>query len=128
MLLEILAVLIVTFFASLGMIEASQWLLRQSIKCNMKKCVFFIADVSSVNEETLEESVRAALAEADPVSGKVILDDIPSEVILDCRAASAEAKRICFNLCRRFYCTAAENEKELETALMLGLQNEEKDI
>ena len=40
MLLEILAVLIVTFFASLGMIEASQWLLRQSIKCNMKKCVF----------------------------------------------------------------------------------------
>ena len=119
MLLEILAVLIVTFFASLGMIEASQWLLRQSIKCNMKKCVFFIADVSSVNEETLEESVRAALAEADPVSGKVILD---------CRAASAEAKRICFNLCRRFYCTTAENEKELETALMLGLQNEEKDI
>ena len=75
--------------------------------------------VSSVNEETLEESVRAALAEADPVSGKVILD---------CRAASAEAKRICFNLCRRFYCTAAENEKELEIALMLGLQNEEKDI
>ena len=35
MLLEILAVLIVTFFASLGMIEASQWLLRQSIKCNI---------------------------------------------------------------------------------------------
>ncbi len=108
MLFEILAVLIVTFFASLGMIEASQWLLRRSTKCNMKKCVLFITDVSSVDADSIEDSVRAALSEADSVHG---------EMILDCRGASAEAKEICRNLCRRFYCTAAEGEAELENIL-----------
>ena len=50
MLFEILAVLILTFFASLGMIEASRWLLRQSTKCRMKKRVFYIAEAGSVPE------------------------------------------------------------------------------
>lgn len=119
MLLEILAVLILTFFASLGMIEASQWLLRQSTKCRMKKQVFCIAVANSVEENILEDSVRAALSEAEALRG---------EVILDCRGASSEAKEICRNLCRRFRCSAAENEKELESLLLFGLHGGEKDI
>ena len=74
MLFEILAVLILTFFASLGMIEASQWLLRQSTKCRMKKRVFYIAEAGSVPENILEDSVRAAFSEAETLRGEIILE------------------------------------------------------
>lgn len=119
MLFEILAVLILTFFASLGMIDASRWLLRQGTKCPAKKRVLFVLDAASVAEDFLEDSARAALSEADPFRG---------EVILDCREASAEGKEICRSLSRRFYCSSAENEKELESLLLFGLQDGEKDI
>lgn len=119
MLFEILAVLILTFFASLGMIEASRWLLRQSTKCRMKKRVFYIAEAGSVPENILEDSVRAAFSETETLRG---------EIILDCRGASPEAKEICRRLCERFYCSAAENEKELKSLLLFGLHGDEKDI
>ena len=59
MFFEIIAVLAVTFFASLGMIEASQWLINQSVKCRMKKNVIFIADAASVSADGLEEAVSS---------------------------------------------------------------------
>lgn len=85
----------------------------------MKKTVIFVADAASVSADGLEEAVRAALNEADPVHGKVILD---------CRKAGGEAKAICRNLCLRFNCTAAENEKDLFAEVFGGLQIDEKDI
>lgn len=119
MFFEIIAVLAVTFFASLGMIEASQWLINQSVKCRMKKNVIFIADAASVSADGLEEAVRTALSEADPIHGRVILD---------CRKTDSEAREICRNLCLRFNCTAAESEKDLFTEVFGGLQIDKKDI
>lgn len=119
MLFDIIAMLIITFFASLGMIEASNWLLRHSADPKAKKIVLFVVDASSVASDKTEDALRHAFAEAEPVGGKVILD---------CRNADDEAKKICFALCRRFNCNFAENEKELESLLSVYLHSGEKDI
>lgn len=119
MLFDVFAVLIITFFASLGMIEASNWLLRRSVKSKAKRTVIFAVDVSSVAAEEVEEALRCTFAEAEPLSGKIILD---------CSSADGEAKEICLSLCRRFNCNFAENKKEIESLVSVYLHNDRKDI
>ncbi len=115
MFFDILAVLLLTFFAALGMVEGADWLLKHAFRKNISKKVFAVAKVSSVPENDLEDAVRCLLAETDGMN---------RELILDCRGASDAAKEIALNLEKRFGCEAVFCEKELLSFIYSGLHKD----
>ncbi len=112
MFFDIIAVLLLTFFAALGMIEGADWLLKHTFRKNISKKIFAVADVSSISENDLEDAIRCLLAETDGMHRKMILD---------CRGASETAIEIARNLEKRFDCIAIDNEKELLSFISSGL-------
>lgn len=119
MLFDIAAVLLLTFFAALGMVEGADWLLKHAFRKNISKKVYAVADVSSVPENDLEDAVRCLLAETDGMS---------RDLILDCRGASGMANEISLNLEKRFDCIAVFDEKELLSFIYSGLHKDEKTL
>ena len=53
MFFDALAVLVITFFASLGMVEAAEWLLKNPLRRKIKHKVFVVAKIGSVPEEDI---------------------------------------------------------------------------
>ena len=106
MFFDALAVLVITFFASLGMVEAAEWLLKNPLRKKIKHKVFVVAKISSTAEEEIEPALRSVLAETD---------GLHREVFLDCEGISEEALRICERLERRFDCSLFRGEEELIT-------------
>lgn len=119
MFFNIVAVLLLTFFAALGMVEGADWLLKHAFRKNISKRVYAVADVSSVSENDLEDAVRCLLAETDGMN---------RELILDCRGASDAGKEISLSLEKRFDCTAVFDEKELLSFIYSGLHRDEKTL
>ena len=115
MFFDILAVTIITFFAALGMVEASDFLFKKSCRKNIECKIFSIANMSSVPENDIEDAVRCLL-----------IDDIGKEhyLILDCRNTENETKNLCRNLEKRFNCAVIESEKELCDMIVSGLHGE----
>ena len=68
------AVLLLTFFASLGMVEAGEWLLKNPFRKDIKKTVFVVAKVNSVPDEDIEPALRTLLSETEGQARKVFLD------------------------------------------------------
>ena len=119
MFFDALAVLVITFFASLGMVEAAEWLLKNPLRKKIKHKIFVVAKVSSAPEEDIEPAVRSVLAETD---------GLHREVFLDCEGISEEALRICERLERRFDCSLFCGEDELVSMFRDGLQEEKKTL
>lgn len=114
MFFDALAVLVITFFASVGMIEAAEWLLKNPLRKKITHKVFVVAKISSVPEDEIEPALRSVLAET---SG------IRREVFLDCDGISENALKICENLERRFDCSLFRGEDELVSIFREGLHN-----
>ena len=119
MFFDALAVLVITFFAALGMVEASEWLLKNPLRKKIKHKVFVVAKVSSVGEEDIEPALRSILAETDGMH---------REVFLDCEGISESALTICESLERRFDCCLFRGEGELFSMFKEGLHREEKTL
>ena len=117
MFFDALAVLVITFFASIGMVEAAEWLLKNPLRKNIKHKIFVVAKVSSAEEEDIEPALRSVFAETD---------GLHREVFLDCEGISEEAMRICKRLERRFDCSLFRGEDELVSMFREGLQEKEK--
>ena len=115
MFFDALAVLIITFFASIGMVEAAEWLLKNPLRKKIKHKIFVVAKVGSTPEEDLEPALRSILAETDGMK---------REVFLDCEGISEEALKICEKLERRFDCSLFRGEEELFSLFREGLQKE----
>ena len=119
MFFDALAVLIVTFFASIGMVETAEWLLKNPLRKKIKHKVFVVAKVASAPEEDIEPAVRSVLAETD---------GLHREIFLDCEGISEEALRICERLERRFDCSLFCENEELVSMFREGLQEDEKTL
>ncbi len=119
MFFDIAAVLIITFFAALGMVEVSEWLLKNPLRKKIRHKVIVVAKVGSVAEEDIEPALRFVLAETN---------GMPREVFLDCEGISERALFICEHLERRFDCSLFRGENELLTMISEGLHNEEKTL
>ena len=119
MFFDALAVLVLTFFASLGMVEAAEWLLKNPLRRKIKHKVFVVAKIGSVQEEDIEPALRSILAETDGMK---------REVFLDCEGISEDAMRICERLERRFDCSLFRGSEELFSLFREGLQKGEKTL
>ena len=119
MFFDALAVLVITFFASLGMVEAAEWLLKNPLRKKIKHKIFVVAEIGSTREEDLEPALRSILAETDGLC---------REVFLDCEEISEEAFHICKRLSRRFDCSLFRGEDELITMFREGLQKDKKTL
>ena len=119
MFFDALAVLVITFFASLGMVEAAEWLLKNPLRKKIKHKVFVVAKVFSSPEEDIEPALRSIFAETD---------GLHREVFLDCEGISEEALRICERLERRFDCSLFRGEDELVSLFREGLHEEKKTL
>ena len=104
MFFETLAVLVITFFASIGMVEVTEWLLKNPFKKRIKHRIFVVAKVSSVPEEEIEPALRSILAETNGIN---------RSIILDCDGASEGALSICRSLERRFDCSLCRGSDEV---------------
>ena len=119
MFFDALAVLVITFFASLGMVEAAEWLLKNPLRKRIKHKTFVVVKISSVPEEDIEPAVRSVLTETN---------GLHREVFLDCEDASEEAVSICERLERRFDCSLFRGSEELFSLFREGLQEGEKTL
>ncbi|MBR5311138.1 MAG: hypothetical protein IKU42_08475 [Oscillospiraceae bacterium] len=119
MFFDSLAVLLLTFFASLGMVEAGEWLLKNPFRKDIKKTVFVVAKVNSVPDEDIEPALRTLLSETEGQARKVFLD---------CSGASESAVIISKNLEKRFDCETVFNEAELFSLTEKYLHGEEKTV
>ena len=119
MFFDALAVLVITFFASIGMVEAAEWLLKNPLRKKIPHKVFVIAKVSSVPEDEIEPALRSVLAETN---------GLHREVFLDCEGISDNALYICEKLERRFDCYLFRGENELVSMFREGLHNEKKQL
>ncbi len=119
MFFDALAVLVITFFASLGMVEAAEWLLKNPLRKKITHKVFVVAKVNSAPEEDLEPALRSVIAETD---------GLHREIFLDCEGASEEALKICERLERRFDCSLFRGEEELFSMFREGLQESKKTL
>ena len=109
-----IAVLVITFFAALGMVEAAEWLLKNPLRKKIKHRIFVVAKVSSVAEEDIEPALRSILAETDGMK---------REVFLDCSGISDTALEICERLEKRFDCSLFRGEDEVLSMFKEGLHN-----
>lgn len=119
MIFDVLAVLILTFFASLGMVYLTEWLLSHGGGKKPERKIFVVAKINSVPVADLENGIRSLLAESD-LSGR--------ELLLDGEGALPEALALCRNLEKRFGVLLFQNEKELLSFLVSGLQWKEKQV
>ncbi len=119
MFFDTLAVLVITFFAAIGMVEATEWLLRCPFRKKIRQKVFVVAKADSVSEEELEPALRFVLTETAGMK---------SEVFIDCEGLSEEALSICESLERRFDCYLFRGEDEVLRLFKEGLHPEEKQL
>ncbi len=115
MFFDALAVLVITFFASLGMVEAAEWLLKNPLRKRIKHKTFVVAKISSVPEEDIEPAVRSVLTETN---------GLHREVFLDCGGISEDALSICEKIERRFDCSLFRGEEELISIFREGLHKD----
>ena len=115
MFFDALAVLVITFFASLGMVEAAEWLLKIPLRKRIKHKTFVVAKISSVPEEDIEPAVRSVLTETN---------GLHREVFLDCGGISEDALSICEKIERRFDCSLFRGEEELISMFREGLHKD----
>ena len=119
MFFDALAVLVITFFASLGMVEATEWLLKNPLLKKIRHKVFVVAKIAQTPEEDIEPALRSILAETD---------GLRREVFLDCEGISNGALKICERLERRFDCSLFRGEEELITMFREGLHEGKKTL
>ena len=115
MFFDALAILVITFFASLGMVEAAEWLLKNPLRKRIKHKTFVVAKISSVPEEDIEPAVRSVLTETN---------GLHREVFLDCGGISEDALSICEKIERRFDCSLFRGEEELISMFREGLHKD----
>ena len=115
MFFDAFAVLVITFFASIGMVEAAEWLLKNPLRKRIKHKTFVVAKISSAAEEDIEPAIRSVLAETN---------GLHREVFLDCGGISEEAFSICEKIERRFDCSLFRGEDELISMFREGLHKE----
>lgn len=115
MFFDILAVLIITFFAALGMVEASDYFFKRGFHKNISRKTYIVADFSSISENDIEDSVRYLLTDRFENN---------NELIIDCRNVSDEVCLICKNLEKRFNCKVITSKKELSDIVVSGLHGE----
>ena len=119
MFFDALAVLLITFFASLGMVEATEWLLKNPLRKKIRHKIFVVAKISGTPEEDIEPALRSVLAETD---------GLRREVFLDCEGISETALKICERLERRFDCSLFRGEEELLSMFREGLHEGKKTL
>lgn len=119
MFFDALAVLFITFFASLGMVEAAEWLIKFPMKRKIRHKVFVVAKIGSAPEEDIEPALRSILADTNGMN---------RAVFIDCEGISDSALRICERLERRFDCSLFRGEDELFSLLREGLHEEKKTL
>ncbi len=119
MFFDSLAVFVLTFFAALGMVEASEWLLRNPFRKDIKKTVFVVAKASSIPEEDLEPALRTIFSETEGQKRRIFLD---------CSGVSEEGFIICENLSKRFDCEIFLSEEELVSLMDEYLHGSEKTV
>ena len=115
MFFDALAVLVITFFASIGMVETAEWLLKNPLRKRIKHKTFVVAKISSVPEEDIESAVRSVLTETN---------GLHREVFLDCGGISEDALSICEKIERRFDCSLFRGEEELISMFREGLHKD----
>lgn len=115
MFFDALAVLAITFFASVGMVEAAEWLLKNPLRKRIRHKTFVVAKISSVPEEEIEPAIRSILAETN---------GLHREVFLDCEGISEDALLICEKIERRFDCSLFRGEDELISMFREGLHRD----
>lgn len=104
MFFDALAVLVITFFASVGMVEVTEWLLKNPLRKKIKHKIFVVAKVSSVPEEDIEPALRSIMTETAGLQRKVFFD---------CDGLSEEGTAICESFERRFDCYLFRGEDEV---------------
>lgn len=119
MFFDALAILVITFFTAIGMVEVCEWLLKNPLRRKIKQKTFVVAKVGSIPEEDIEPALRSILAETNGT---------PREVFLDCEGISERALFICEHLERRFDCSLFRGEDELLRLFNEGLHTGEKTL
>ena len=119
MFFDTLAVLVITFFAAIGMVEATEWLLKNPFRKKVRHKIFVVAKADSVSEEELEPALRFVLAETAGMK---------REVFIDCEGLSEDGLSICESLGRRFDCYLFRGEDEVLRLFKEGLHPGEKPL
>ncbi|MBR2041085.1 MAG: hypothetical protein IJ945_01795 [Oscillospiraceae bacterium] len=119
MFFDALAVLVITFFAAIGMVEAAEWLLKNPFRKKIKHKIFVVAKADSVPEEELEPALMFLLAETA---------GFKREIFVDCEGLSETGLAICERLERRLDCSLFRGENEILRLFKEGLHPEEKTL
>ncbi len=119
MFFDIVSVLIITFFAALGMIELADWLLKNPFRKNIRQKTFIVANINSIPEDELESSLRYLFAEHRGEN---------TDIFLDCRKIEPVALEICENLRKRFEFSLIRGEEEIFSAVKESLQEDQNII
>ncbi len=115
MFFDILAVLVITFFAALGMVEFSDRILKAPFRKNIKSKIFIVANINFVKEEELEQGIWSVFTENRGTN---------ADIILDLREAPAEKIELCENLRKKFEFYPLKTEDELLRFFKESLQKE----
>ncbi len=115
MIFNIIAILVITFFAALGMVDFSSRLLKSPLYKSMKKKVFIVLNVDSVKEEDIEAAVWTVFSQSDYQS---------TDILLDCRGISPKKSEICEELRKKYEIFPLQTEEEMLRFFKDSLQKE----
>ena len=117
MFFETILILLLTFFAAVGLMDISDWILRRNCRRNKNYRLFAVSDVSKIPLDDLEDHIRFLSLGNDCKEHTVILDLRNTEGEKLCLAAA---------LSKRFGCLRFMSSKEAEELLSDYLQSTEK--
>lgn len=115
MFFDSLAIIVITFFAAVGMAQIAEWLLKNPLCKKIKHRVFIVAKLDFAEGEDMELALRSLLAETK--GGK-------QKVFLDSEGASEETLSLCKKLAQRFEFSLFRGENELVSLFLESLHND----
>lgn len=117
-LFDLIAALVLTFFAALGMVKTAAWLMTLACERKLPCTALYVMEIAPGSASRLEDEVRCILAD----------EKYPKTVLLcDC-GTDRESRFVCEMLTRRFSSVLYCEKKDLAGALPSCLQKAGKEL
>ena len=117
MFFDTILILLLTFFAAIGLMDFSDRILRRNSRKNKDYRLFAVTGLTGVSEDDLEDYIRFLSHGSD---------DKEQTVILDLRNVDGEKLSLAAALSRRFGCLYFRTDEEANELLSDYLQSVEK--
>ncbi|HXK77562.1 MAG TPA: hypothetical protein PKY19_03650 [Oscillospiraceae bacterium] len=116
---DVIAALVLTFFAALGMVKTAAWLMDLACERRLPCTALYVMDLIPGSASCLEDEVRSILADDEKYPRTVLL--------CDC-GADLESRAIAEMLMRRFSSVLLCDKKDLPDVMTACLQHAGKEL